>query len=236
MGSEFKCLEAIWFLFSFSCLPDIAYFSNNILLLSTIWLRRLIGRGYPGLFSVVSVYLNFQSVLLDTLHFSNAKRVSTQKLWVRVSMWFTLFCRAGQSPTSVCSCDAPEAAFRRTEKAALDPGSGASLLSFPLSQEIFQPRVLPLACSFPTRSAGEPHNSSMPSLQKTMSLSTISGGRGWSSPFPGLWKDFLRFTCHLECRLVHRAQSLRLKCDSSSKEWLWVYGREGFCHRLPAWP
>ena len=188
MGREFKCLEAICFLFSFSCPPDKAYFSNNILLLSTIWLRRLIGREYPGLFSVVSIYLNFSSVLLDTPHFSHAKRVSMHKFWVRVSMWHTLFCGAGQNPASeVCSCDAPEAAVGRTERAVLDPGSGVSSLSFfPLSQEIFQPRAFPLACSFPACSAGELRDGSMPSSQTTMSLSTISSGRGWSSQFPGL--------------------------------------------------
>lgn len=153
-------------------------------------------------------------------------------------MWFALFCGGGQSPASeVCSCDAPEAAVRRTGRAVLDPGSGASPLSFfPLSQEIFQPQALPLACSFPTHSAGEHHNGSTPSSQKTMSLSTISRGRGWSPQFPGLWKDFLLFTCPHERSLVHGARSLRLKCDSSSKEWLWAYGRGGFCHRLHAWP
>lgn len=186
MGREFKCHEAIWFLFSFSCPPGKAYFANNFLLLSTIWLRRLIGREYPGLFSVISIYRNFWSVLLDTFHFSHAKRVSTHKFWVRVSMWFTSFRGAGQSPASeVCSCDAPKAAVRRTERAVLHPGSSASPLFFPLSQEIFQPWALPLACSFPTCSAGEPHDGSMPSSQKTMSLSTISRGRGWSPEFPG---------------------------------------------------
>lgn len=37
--------------------PDKAYFSNNILLLSTIWLRQLIGREYPSLFSVIPEFL-----------------------------------------------------------------------------------------------------------------------------------------------------------------------------------
>lgn len=151
----------------------------------------------------------------------------TPKFWVRVSTWFTLFCGAGQSSAwGVCSCDAPEAAGRRTQRAVLGTGSSTSSLSFfPLPQEIFQSRALPLACTFPTCTAGESQDSSVPRSQKTMSLSTISRGRTWSPQFPGLWKDFLLFTCPHERTLVHRAQSLGPEYDCSSKEWLRVYGR-----------
>lgn len=99
------------------------------------------------------------------------------------------------------------------QRQLLDDEKG--LVSTQAAALLFSPLLLPIfsgyfpASTFPTCSAQEPRGGSKPSSQKTMSFSTISRGRGWSSQFPGLWKDFLPFTCPGECSLVLGTQPLQ---------------------------
>lgn len=99
-------------------------------------------------------------------------------------MWFILFCGAGQSLASeACSCDAPEAAVRRTERAGLDPGTCASPHSFfPLSQEIFQPQALPLACSFPPRALQQSLMTAPRQVCRRQWVFPLSPGAGEGAP------------------------------------------------------
>jgi len=159
------------------------------------------------------------------------KRVSTCKFQVRVSMWLTLFCRAGQNPASEgCSCDGPEAAAR-TERAALDPGSGVSPLSFfPLSQEIFQPWAPP-GLRFPHVLCSRASRRLQAKFAEDNEAFHHLQGQEMEPPLPRTVKGFPPFRLSSHDRsLVHGAQSLGLK----GEEWLQVYGRRGFCHRFPA--
>lgn len=131
------------------------------------------------------------------------------------------------SVSGVCSCGGPEAAGRWSERAVLHPGSRVSpLSSFPLSQDIFQPALSP-------RAPRESLVAAPSQVHRRQWAFPPSPGAGDGAPSSQACE---RISC-LSLVLVNAAWSVEqpLQCDSSSLEWLWVYGW-GFCHSLPAWP
>lgn len=189
----------IQFLLPSSCPPV----KLNFLLLSTVCLRRLIGRQYPGLSNVISIYLNFWSVLLDTLHFSHARRVSTQEFWVRVSMWFM---EEDGAPHQKCVAVMPQRQLLGEQKGLFLTQAVMLLLSpFSSLRSSLWPEV-----SLHAKFAED--NKSFHYLQ----------GQRMDLPVPRTVKGFPPFHLSSWMQLVPRAQSPCLKHDSTSKEWLWV--------------
>ena len=183
--------------FFFPPLHNKAYFSNNILLLSTIWLKRLTGR-VPWSFQCKIYIPEFLEC-----PFGHSSFFPCQKGSPHASS------RSGFLCGSLCSAEQDRTLHQKGVAAMAQRQllEQKGLLSTQVAVFLLSPSFLylrkffshgpPPACGFPTCSAAEPHDGSKPSSQKTMRLSTISRGRRWSPHFPGLWKDFLLFACPL---------------------------------------
>lgn len=236
MGREFKCLQAICFLLSFSCpLSSKTYFSNNILFSfyrpaqETNWERtpqpfqfqyNIPGVGlvdpYGSLptWDVLWFYdLHSWSVLVDPLlsfHSARVPHSSSGSEFPRGSV----FGGAGQTPSQqlgseVCGCDDHGTAVR-TGRTDSHPSSATSSLSFFLTISVNFPATLLLACCFPTSSAGQPHPGPTPSSLKTRSPPTISrAGNG----IPRTPKGFPPFHLSSWLQPGTQAQSLGLVCS-----------------------